>query len=108
MIEVNFNTTNPEFNGAYLAICDDNITTAKLFDGCMEMYSWIQDQLENKGVERVAVTVLDQSGEVSKKLIADVKYYFIDEDCYEGGKYEPAIGDNIREQCRYVDRFSWV
>jgi len=106
--EMTFAVMNPDFQGAYLAICDDDIRTAKLFDTKHEMYDWIRDQIENQGVSQVTTTVLGKNGEVDDRLVCDSVRYFADENCYKGGMYEPIFGDNIRQVHSYKDKFSWI
>ena len=92
-----FAQSNPEFSGAYIAIADDDISTAKLFDCKTEMYGWIKDMLEIKGYEKVTSTVMGNDGTIDKRLNHKSAVYEIDEDmCYKWGPIDPEISTNIR------------
>ena len=93
-----FSQMNPDFSGAYLAIADDDITTATLFDSKAVMSEWIINQLEIVGAEKVTTTVLGSDGSIDERLISKKATYTIDEDCYKFGPIEPVLSDNIRVQ----------
>jgi len=102
--ELTFAVMNPEFSGAYIAQCDDDISTTKLFDNKTEMYNWIVEQLEVKGYETVKTTILNKDGVVDNKLNSKFALYSIDEDlCYKWGPIEPECGTNIRVQ--YITKY---
>ena len=92
-----FAKMNPEFSGCYLAVADDDLRTAKLFDNKVEMYGWIRDMIEVEGYECVKTTILGGNGEVDGRLMSKVARYFADDEmCYKWGPIDPAIGTNIR------------
>ena len=92
-----FAKMNPEFSGCYLAVADDDLRTAKLFDNKTEMYGWIRDMIEVEGYECVKTTILDGNGEVDGRLMSKVARYFADDEmCYKWGPIDPVIGTNIR------------
>ena len=91
-----FSKMNPEFSGCYLAVADDDLRTAKLFDTKHEMYGWIRDMIEVEGYECITTTILGSNGEVDGRLMTKVARYFADEDCYKWGPIEPVISTNIR------------
>ena len=94
--ELTFAVMNPEFQGAYLATCDNDISTAKLFDNKTEMYGWIKDQLEVKGYDFVTTTILSHDGTVDQRLNTKYAIYKLDVDnCYKFGPIEPVISTNI-------------
>jgi len=97
--ELTFAVMNPEFSGAYIAQCDDDISTTKLFDNKTEMLSWIVSKLEVEGYETVKTTILNRDGVVDSKLNHKFAVYSIDEDlCYKWGPIDPVCGQNIRVQ----------
>ena len=97
--EMTFAVMNPEFSGAYIATCDDDISTVKLFDNKTELYGWIVEQLEVKGYSFVTSTVLGADGTVDERLNSKKAIYSIDEDlCYKWGPIDPVCGENIRVQ----------
>ena len=88
---------NPEFSGAYLAVVDGDLSTAKLFDGRREMSDWIVDQLENQGAEKVETTVINDDGIVEPRLTSGTAVYTLDEEnCYKFGPVEPVLSQHIR------------
>ena len=95
--ELTFAVMNPEFSGAYIAQCDDDISTTKLFDNKTEMLSWIVSKLEVEGYETVKTTILNRNGVVDSKLNSKFAVYSIDEDlCFKWGPIDPVCGQNIR------------
>ena len=95
--ELTFAVMNPEFSGAYIAQCDDDISTTKLFDNKTEMLSWIVSKLEVEGYETVKTTILNRDGVVDSKLNSKFAVYSIDEDlCFKWGPIDPVCGQNIR------------
>ena len=97
--ELTFAVMNPEFSGAYIAQCDDDISTTKLFDNKTEMLSWIVSKLEVEGYETVKTTILNRNGVVDSKLNSKFAVYSIDEDlCFKWGPIDPVCGQNIRVQ----------
>ena len=95
--ELTFAVMNPEFSGAYIAQCDDDISTTKLFDNKTEMLSWIVSKLEVEGYETVKTTILNRDGVVDSKLNHKFAVYSIDEDlCFKWGPIDPVCGQNIR------------
>ena len=86
-----FSSMNPDFSGAYIATADNNLSTVKLFDSKSELFEWIENQLEYKGAEFISTTVIDNSGEIDKRLISKVATYSIDENCDQ-----PIISNNIK------------
>ena len=98
---------NPEFSGAYLAIVDGDLSTAKMFDGRREMSQWIVDQLEVQGAEKVETTVINGDGIVDPRLTTGTAVYTLDEEnCYKFGPVEPALSQHIRVS--YDKSFSLV
>ncbi len=92
-----FSNMNPEFSGAYLAVADGDLRTAKMFDNKTEMYGWIRDMIEVQGYETIQTTILDSSGQVDGRLMSKVARYFADDEmCYKWGPIDPVIGTNIR------------
>ncbi len=86
-----FSSINHDFSGAHVATADNDLSTVKLFDSKSELFEWIEDQLEYKGAEFVTTTVIDNSGEIDKRLYSKVATYSIDEDCDQ-----PIISNNIK------------
>jgi len=94
-IYASFSQANPEFSGAYIAVTDNDISTAALFDNKTHLYAHIKEQFEEFGAEQVSTTILGSDGKIETRLNSKMAIYQTSDDCYRGGLIEPEIGDNI-------------
>ena len=94
-IYATFSQANPEFSGAYIAVTDNDISTAALFDNKTHLYAHIKEQFEEFGAEQVQTTILGSDGKIETRLNSKMAIYQTSDDCYRGGLIEPEIGDNI-------------
>ena len=94
-IYASFSQANPEFSGAYIAVTDNDISTAALFDNKTHLYAHIKEQFEEFGAEQVQTTILGSDGKIETRLNSKMAIYQSSDDCYRGGLIEPEIGDNI-------------